>query len=339
LKKYLQTSNSGANRREVRSRRAIVVLPPAASLPELANGTNPWLTRGTVCRLDGHLEPLTCVLQELGATGPAAGFAALRYWGQTGQRPDGWVTAADPVNLEAMLDHLVLHTLEGDALSPEEQSQLFEVLQQYFGEHPGRFELLGHYGYLHGGPRFAGAARSPQVLENCEPDRFLPTGSDAREHDRLIGELQMLLHATTLNRGRATRGLVPVNSIWFWGGGEVPRLQALDLPALVADDALFKGYWQCAGGNASNWPGDPGRWLKSLLARGPGNFVAVMPDGAEQSSRAAVLLQGLKWLLLRGAIRQLSLICRDGWLLRLDRLQLFAFWRSRSWPDRPGTVQ
>ena len=34
---------------------------------------------------------------------PAAGLAALRFWGQTGERSDAWIAAADPVHLEARL--------------------------------------------------------------------------------------------------------------------------------------------------------------------------------------------------------------------------------------------
>ena len=49
------------------------------------------------------------------------------------------------------------------------------------------------------------------------------TGADYTSVVRmLLNEVQVLLHQHPLNAARQTRGLPPVNSVWFWGAGRLP---------------------------------------------------------------------------------------------------------------------
>jgi hypothetical protein len=40
---------------------------------------------------------------------------------------------------------------------------------------------------------------------------------------KLLNEMQMFLHQHEVNQDREHRGLLPVNSLWFWGGGDLPE--------------------------------------------------------------------------------------------------------------------
>lgn len=51
----------------------------------------------------------------------------------------------------------------------------------------------------------------------------LPEGESGRRWRQIGNEAQILLHHHPLNTARAARGLPPVNSLWFWGGGRLPR--------------------------------------------------------------------------------------------------------------------
>jgi hypothetical protein len=313
-------------------RRAVIVLPPALSLEEPLAIHSRWLTRGRTTRAPQGIEPLLTVLQQLGQSPPDSALAALRWWGQTGARPDGWLCAADPVYLEAMLDHIRLHALEPDRLAADERRLLYEYLQAEFGSATRSFECVGEYGYLKDEQPFATANTSSHALDGREPDAFLPAGSDAREHDRLVGELQLLLHDAAINRRRMERGLIPANSMWFWGGGRAPQELKLELPPLIAGDALFRGCWRAAGADITAWPDDWKGSLPDVLSAFRAGFVAVVPDDVGSSGPVAEILAVVKRLLVLGRIRDLKLYFGDGCLLHLRRPDLLALWRGRSWP-------
>ncbi len=56
-----------------------------------------WLSRAQLEQLRAPVDSLAQVLGALGREPPAEGLAAIRMWGQTGDRPGVWIAAADPV--------------------------------------------------------------------------------------------------------------------------------------------------------------------------------------------------------------------------------------------------
>ena len=54
-----------------------------------------------------------------------------------------------------------------------------------------------------------------------EPADLLPAGNEGSVWRRRMNEAQMVLHAHPGNEAREARGELPVNSVWFWGAGEL----------------------------------------------------------------------------------------------------------------------
>lgn len=52
-------------------------------------------------------------------------------------------------------------------------------------------------------------------------DTVIPDDAATRPWRKLLNEAQMFLYDHPVNRARETRGELPVNGLWFWGGGEV----------------------------------------------------------------------------------------------------------------------
>ncbi|HSD69823.1 MAG TPA: hypothetical protein VLB07_09720, partial [Woeseiaceae bacterium] len=197
-------------------RHTIIVIPEGAATADAQLHGHRWMCRGVWSRSPHGNDAFHAVLEELGAPIPAQGLAALRWWGQTGARPAGWVSAADPVYLEARLDHLRLHPLDETLLGRDEREELFAYLQAQLGDAGRRFALVGGLGYLLAERAFSTAACAADGVESAEPQAYLPPAGASAEHDRLVGELQLLLHEAPMNRRREEQGYVPVNSIWFW---------------------------------------------------------------------------------------------------------------------------
>ena len=106
---------------------AAVVLLPAVRGGRLKNSAlRRWLARADLQQANGPAELLRTIRGPLKLPCPDDGLAALRLWGQTGDRPTVWMAAADPVYLEPRLDHLCLHALSIGGVPNSDLRSLFD---------------------------------------------------------------------------------------------------------------------------------------------------------------------------------------------------------------------
>ncbi len=64
----------------------------------------------------------------------------------------------------------------------------------------------------------------------------LPEGPEGRRWRLLLNEAQVTLHNHPRNVERAAAGLVPVNSLWFWGGGVLPESVTCKVASVISED-------------------------------------------------------------------------------------------------------
>jgi hypothetical protein len=313
----------------MKNAQAVVVLPSGAGGRVRDKRLRRWLSRGCVTFDPPRFEVLDRVLKIIDAPLPVGGYAALRFWGQTGERSAAWIAAADPVHLETRLRDLRVRALLPGQVSRDELRTLFEFLHSELGGN-GQidFARLGSFGYLRGDSGFETPAVSAAVAEGHVPDRFTPAGDAARTYHRLLGELQMCLHGHDVNDRRENAGLPAINSLWLWGGGLAPAVTERSLPPLYSADPLFKGYWVSCGGAVAPWQGG----FDHCIDGAPEGFVAVSPEPAPEES-GDFLESGLfrlKQLLHAGDIRSLTLLFRDGLMVTIGRIDKIRFWRGIS---------
>ena len=306
---------------------AVVVLPAVGGGrlrdPELKI----WLARSNLSIVERRIETLRAVLDQLGKPYPAEGLAALRMWGQTGDRPTVWMAGADPVYLEPRLDHLCLHAFVRTGVPPTELRPLFDHLQQELGDDSAfGFARVGSHGYLSSAAEPIAAASMPAYsVDGLAPNDFLPTGPGADRHRGLVSEIEMALHDHPVNLERQTRALPPVNSLWIWGGGHAPVAATEPHLPLFSDDALLRGYWLSKTALAEPWPGGIAGCLDVAVA----GFVATIP-AFDDTATLEGCLRELKAALESGRLSSLTLLFRDGLradILRNHRLRL---WRRRN---------
>ena len=156
---------------------------------------------------------------------PVAPYTLLADGGSPGSVY--WMRA-DPVNLSVGQDGLAF---DGAALdvSRYEAEALVAALNRHFGEalafdapHPERW-----YVKFPAAPELL--TTSPAAARRTAIRDKLPSGGDAMRFRALMNEVQMLLHEHPVNAAREARGVPPVNSLWFWGGGALAR-PAVNLP-------------------------------------------------------------------------------------------------------------
>lgn len=298
----------------------VIVLPAGIVAGEAPPAVRRWLAKGRARASAAREEPLSRLLRGLGGPPIYGGLAALRKWGQTGERPAGWLCAADPVYLEARLDHLCLFALR-DVVAEDLAAVITDLDARLALDRDYGFSCIGRCGYLASGEPLATATVSSRIAHGERPDRFLPVGPAAAAHDRLQSELQMCLHDLELNRRREEKGRPPVNALWFWGGGEAPEARDLPLPRLFSDDPLIAGYWRSANAEPAAWPGG----FAECAEKASGAFVAAPPpraDGGEEG-----YLEELRGLLARGEVGGLTLLFDDGLSIELERRDRLRFWK------------
>ncbi len=203
-----------------------------------------------------------------------AGIAALSLLGDGMAPGDGAWLRADPVHLRVDRDSLVLADSALFGISGEEAGTLSDHLNAHFAPD---FEFLPVH------PRRWYAKASNTELPSCTPpsqargrpvSAHLPAGADAMRWHALMNEVQMALHDHPVNEARELRGELPVNSIWFWGGGVLEQPSSRPFDQVLADDPLARGLALASGAAAAPLPAD----AAALLSAAHSGRVLVLLD-------------------------------------------------------------
>jgi hypothetical protein len=249
---------------------------------------------------------------------------------------EGCWLCADPVHLRLQGDQVVL--LSEVEVSADEAGRFCVSLNEYFAgqgmeffaPHPQRWYVrLDRLPDIETVPLSLAAGRSIGDL--------LPVGAEATRWRQVFNEMQMLLFAHPLNEVRETRGMLPVNGVWLWGGGESAALSSRPYDSVASDDVLVEMFAAAADIPFAGWPE---RWddemgegrqllvftgLRAALRRGD---LAGWRDALQDFETGCA--QPL-WRALRdGKISrlQIDVLGGDGsWSTSLTRADAWAFWR------------
>lgn len=303
---------------------AVAVLPPVSGGRLQDQSLRNWLARSDLELVAEKQELLAQITAVLGLPYPQEGLAALRMWGQTGDRPTVWIAGADPVYLEPRLDHIRLHALSRAAMPPADLRALFNHLQTTLSDDKRfGFARLGSCGYLRSTSPIATAAVPAYVVDQLVPTDFLPQGEGSATFRNLLSEIEMSLHEHDANQRRVAAGQQPVNGLWLWGGGLAPARQTRPQPPLFSDDPLLLGYWDSANAAARLWPGS----IADCIKDAPAGFVAVTPENQGDSVFLEDCLRQLRAALREKRISRLTILFRDGRRADVRRAQQLRFWR------------
>ncbi|MBP8081010.1 MAG: phosphoglycerate mutase [Arenimonas sp.] len=140
----------------------------------------------------------------------------------------------------------------------------------------------------------------------------LPQGADGRRWRKLLNEAQVTLHNHPRNLERAAAGLMPVNSLWFWGGGVLPDSVTCSAACVISEDHELLALARQAGA--------------SLARRETGSTVI---DLRRMRDWAALEREHLVPALasLERRHGELLLDFADGASFRIEAAQRWRFWR------------
>ncbi len=134
------------------------------------------------------------------------------------------IMCADPVHLKVGMNDITL-TEKITNLHQDDVLELIELLNQHFKQDDLEFFVGSNQHWYVSFPEGESVQTTPvdQVLNKNITGML--ASSPQRNWQAIQNEVQMLLHGSEVNKQREKAGLVPVNSIWFWGGGQAQTVK------------------------------------------------------------------------------------------------------------------
>ena len=149
---------------------------------------------------------------------------------------------ADPVHLRAEREAVVLLDDSAFKLDKHEALILAADLQQVFTAREIKLEVPTNNRWYIKLKDLPEIKTTPihEVVGN-DIHQNLSIGKNNVLWDQLANEAQMSLHQCPLNTEREQRGELPVNGIWLWGAGELPRPPGKIWSSVFGDEVTTQG--------------------------------------------------------------------------------------------------
>lgn len=191
----------------------------------------------------------------------------------TGENSDAWWLRADPVYMRADSDRVIMMGNDFLDITSQEAVALGKELDPLFQSQGLQLSVPD--------------PRRWYLRLTDDPNIFWPALSDVRGHDihqylpldmnsgknaklwrRILNESQMILHDSPVNHAREARGELPVNSLWFWGGGTLPQIPLNQFVQVCSNDALVLGLAKLADTARTAIPVNGTAWLAQSIPMG-----------------------------------------------------------------------
>ncbi len=177
---------------------------------------------------------------------------------------DFWIRA-EPVQMIADRDSLVMMPPQELALTDAELEALFNDFNQHFKQDGVQLEWGSHRDWYCRLPQVVDlttTALTDAAYQNVKD--LYPQGTVAQYWHQLINETQMLFYAHPVNEARRQNGQPEINSIWFWGEGQLLPSQTVSRPetSLWSDHLYIKGLANLAQSSVRSAVNNHQAWLE-----------------------------------------------------------------------------
>src|SRR5690606_8518344 len=134
--------------------------------------------------------------------------------------PDDAVWLAELVHVSPSRDGAALLTARELSITHEQSVALFASVRESFADAGFMLhETDGDFWRVELPDSFRPQCASPVLVSLTSVNDWWPQGMDARPWRKLVNEVQMLWFDHPVNQQRYQQGLLPVNSLWLYGGG------------------------------------------------------------------------------------------------------------------------
>ncbi|MEI8362884.1 MAG: hypothetical protein WCG35_06660 [Betaproteobacteria bacterium] len=299
------------------------ILAPELSKLPYSSGLAQLLSKGSVMQVDKPLEALIC--EQYGVQSlfdyPIAAICAAADGLKVN---DAFWLRADPVHLVLQRDCFSLDESVPLQVDAAHATSMVGSLNQHFNQDGLMFEI-GESGawYLRTEhtPNIKTSLPSLAVGKNAH--QFMPQGLESSKWLAVLNEAQMLLFEHPANQARESSGGPAVNSIWFSGGGLMPKTHLpSNIDLMLADGIFHQGM--------AKWVGEACQALPSSLDE-------VLNHSVQQARLQLPNMHTLAWFdhllaaLKTKKIKQLTLnlgFYDKSLIVTIKPIDTYKFWRS-----------
>ena len=212
-------------------------------LPDLPS-LNYFLSRG-VCKQIEQVSASYTLCKLFGLSANKEGdypIAAISRLTDDNQHPEGLWLRADPVHVSADRDGLILIDHNRFVLNQRDALALAADINLLFQPYGISIEVpVPTRWYLRVNENYEIKTVPVDSIVGKDILPFMPTGDDRINVIQLMNDIQMTLHNSDVNKRRETEKQLPINSVWFWGYGELPKIINRNWSFVTSDEILAKG--------------------------------------------------------------------------------------------------
>jgi len=254
------------------------------------------------------------------------GVAPFMRLADTGERDAGFYFRADPVHLAPDRDQLVMLPLSVLQVQAEESQALAETFNRTYAAEGYRLEIPHpERWYLRVPAPLKCVTHEPEIVAGRSVFEFMPEGKAGQPLRQLMNEIQMLFYEQPVNLAREAAGRPSINSLWLWGGGNLPEAPIIRPGRVLTDIPLVAGLALFADSDYTVWTGILDKRLESeeqLIAIDCTTDSELMRI---EEQLAVPLLRELR----NGQIEALVIYPDNQCCYRITRAALHQFWRRR----------
>jgi hypothetical protein len=181
----------------------------------------------------------------------------------------GWWLRADPVHLHPERDRLILNDSRILDITQDEADRLVTEIMEVYGPDGWRLKApRPDRWYLK--PRRAARITTTPLAEVVGRDIHpcLPQGKDGMAWHAALNEIQILLHTANVNAEREQIGKLPINSLWFWGGGKLPSIKPARWTQVWSQESVSLSLARLAEVATAGVPNGYAEWVRMTQKQG-----------------------------------------------------------------------
>jgi len=180
------------------------------------------------------------------------------------------VMCADPVHLQADLDHAILSSSVDLNIKEHEASELCNILNNHFAQDDIVFHQLNKDEWLVSSSNKIEMSSTPLSQAVARNVNFiLPKGKGSDYWKKILTEAQMLMYSSDVNSDRESNGEQSINSVWFHGSGELLLLnktaENAKVSSICSNDTVLKGLAKHIGSDYIDVPLSASDYIGYLL--------------------------------------------------------------------------
>ncbi len=224
------------------------------SLPAL----NWFLSKGE-CQSIQQISPsyTLCELFGLSSDQGDHPVAAISRLSDDNQHPEGLWLRVDPVHVSADRDGLILIDNNRFNLNQRDALALAADINLLFEPYGISIEVpVPTRWYLRVKENYELKTVPVDSIVGKDILPFMPSGDDRINIIQLMNDIQMTLHNSDVNKRREQERELPINSVWFWGYGELPTIIDRHWSFVSSDEILAKGLSMIAATPFQKLPGN-----------------------------------------------------------------------------------